>query len=311
MMWRTAAMMVLGAGSWAAAQAPGEKADVTLSSGDVIRGTVVSDDGKTIVLDHPVLGKLTLARGDVKLAPVAIAAPPPPPPPPAPAPPPPDPESIWKGWKSSVELGLTGSDGNSQALTFHTAFNAVRDTSKTTTTFNIHYAYSSTDGDKTVDQGEASLRNDWKIGGPWRIFAIGKGEYDQFQDWDWRASAFGGFGYELIKNDNTLLLGRLGAGASKEFGSEKQRIEPELDIGLDWEQKIDERSKFFVNLDYYPSLHRFTDYRAEAKAGYEIVVDPTHNLSLKLGVDDKYQSNPGDDKKRNDILYFAALVYNF
>jgi putative salt-induced outer membrane protein YdiY len=313
------ATLILSSAALAQAQ-PGQKVDAAMSSGDVVRGVLVSEDDKTVVLKHPVLGTITIPRENLSGMTVVVEqAPPPPapvapPPPPAPPAPPevkPDPESFLDGWSKSLEIGVNGSEGNSQSLSFRGAFNAKRDTSKTTTTAGVSYVYGTQDGDKNLEHGEINLRNDWKIGSPWRIFAIGKAEYDTFQDWTWRTSLFGGLGYEFIKSDRTLLLGRVGAGVTKEYGSSKQRIEPELDLGLDWEHKIDERQKIFATIDYYPSLHRFTDYRVDAKAGYEVIVDPVSKLSLKLGLEDRYNSNPGNDKKKNDLLYFATIVYNF
>ncbi|HVU64975.1 MAG TPA: DUF481 domain-containing protein [Phycisphaerales bacterium] len=305
---------------------PGQRVDASLTSGDVVRGVLVSENDKQVVIQHPVLGKLTIDRKNLagmSLVPQDAAPPPapsapvaPPPPPPAPAAPPPpevtpDPDSFWKGWKGGLELGVNGSQGNSETLSLRGAINVKRETSKMVTAAGVLYTYGTNDGDKNLDHGEFNIRNDWKIGSPWRIYATGKAEYDTFQDWVWRTSAFAGLGYEFIKSDNTLLLGRLGAGATKEFGSSKQRIEPELDIGLDWEHKLDERQKLFATIDYYPSLHRTSDYRVDAKAGYEVIVDPTNKLALKLGLEDRYNSNPGDDKKKNDLLYFATIVYTF
>jgi len=311
---------------------PGDRVDAAMTSGDVVRGVIVSQDADKLVLDHPVLGQITIPMKNLaKMTVVPAEAPPPAAPaaakaaeaasvppatPAAPSPPPPpavlpDPDSFWEGWKGSLELGVNGSEGNSQALSARGAINLKRETSKIVTTAGFLYTYGTQDGDKNLDHAELNLRNDWKIGSPWRIYATGKSEYDTFQDWVWRTSVFAGLGYEIIKNDDTLLLGRLGAGVTKEYGSSKQRIEPELDIGLDWEHKIDERQKIFATIDYYPSLHRFTTYRVDAKAGYEVVVDPAHSLSLKLGLEDRYNSNPGDDKKKNDLLYFATIVYSF
>jgi hypothetical protein len=47
------------------------------------------------------------------------------------------------------------------------------------------------------------------------------------------------------------------------------------------------------------------------QAGYEVIVDPESNFSLKLGLEDRYNSNPGGDRKKNDLLYFASLVTGF
>lgn len=307
--------VLLSSAGLALAQAPGQQVDATLASGDVIRGVLVSDDGTNVVINHPVLGQLTLARTSVSAMAIVpeAAPPPPPPPPPAPAAPEvkPDPDSFFKGWTGNVEFGLNGADGNTQNLSFRAAVNGKRETSKTVTTAGLLYLYGTQNGDKNQDRGEFNLRNDWKITPPWRIYALGKVEYDGFQDWDWRTSAFAGLGYEFIKTDRTLLLGRLGAGVTKEFGGVDNRIQPELDIGADFEHKIDDRSKIFATADFYPSLQNFSDYRAVGKAGYEIVVDPSSGMSLKLGLEDRYDATPGVGKKRNDITYFATLSFNF
>lgn len=311
------------------AQTPGQSVDAVLSSGETLRGVLVSDDGTTLVMNHPVLGTLSIPRASVTG--VSITPPPPTPesagapvpPPAAPAAPAPavaeakapevkkDPESFWKGWTGSVELGLNGADGNSQLLSFRGAVNGKRETSKMVTTAGVQYIYTTSDGDKTADRGEANIRNDWKLGDSrWRFFVAGKGEMDQFQPWDYRVTAIAGFGYELIKTDSTLFLPRFGLAATKEFGSDDQRIRPELNLGFDFEHKLDERQKLFANFDYFLNLLSIPDYRTLAKVGYEVVVDPKNNLSLKLGVEHQYQSpNPG--RKKSDLTYFALLVFNW
>ncbi len=308
----------------------GSRVDVQLSSGDVIRGVLVSSDEKSHVIDHPVLGRVTLAvesvAGVVAVADPAVLPAKPVEASPAPAekkeekaavpaatPPaaPVDPTSFWSGWKSTAEAGVNGAEGNSTSLSARAAINTKRETSKMVTTASASYVYGSQNSDKNLEHGELNVRNDWKLEGPWRLYATGKGEYDSFQDWDIRVSAFGGVGYEFIKSEKTTLLGRVGAGASKEFGSSKQRIEPELNLGVDWARIIDDRQKLFATVDLYPSLHKTSDYRLNVQAGYEVVVDPESNFSLKLGIEDRYNSNPGGDRKKNDLLYFATLVTGF
>ena len=292
---------------------PGQAVDVTLSTGETIRGTVVSDDGTTLIINHPVLGQLSIPHTQAKtLADTPPAAPPPPPPPPPPLPPKPDPDSFFKGWTGTVELGINGAEGNTENFGIRVGGSARRETSETLTVANIWYAFAQSNSETNQDQGEANIRNDWKIdGGPWRLYALGRLEYDKFQDWDWRLSAFGGVGYEFIKNDKTLLLGRIGAGGQQTFGGSDDKFTPELNLGLDWEQKIDDRQKLFVYTDYYPSLLNFSDFRARIKGGYEVTVDPTNKMALRLGVENNYDSDPGPDSKRNDIVYFLSLIYNW
>lgn len=228
----------------------------------------------------------------------------------APAPPA-DPESFFRGWKGSLEGGLAGSSGNTEKFGARIALGLKRETSKMVTTFGAGYIYSADDGDKSESRGEIFGRNDWKLGeSKWRVYAIGKGEYDEFQDWDWRVSAFVGVGYELIKTDSTLFIPRVGVGISKEIGGSENKIVPEADLGWDFEHKFNENVKFFNIFDFYPALDEFGPYRFETKAGLEVLLSKENNLSLKLGINDRYDSTP-NGKKRNDIDYFATIVWTF
>jgi hypothetical protein len=65
-----------------------------------------------------------------------------------------------------------------------------------------------------------------------------------------------------------------------------------------------------LNFDYLPSLDNFPDFRLDARAGYQIRVDPDSNLLLRAGVVDRYNSNPGN-RKRNDVEYFLMLGWEF
>ena len=174
------------------------------------------------------------------------------------------------------------------------------------------YTYAKDDGEESENKGQIDLRNDWLLGkeSPWRVYALGRVEYDNFQNWDWRVSAFAGIGYEFIKTEKTTLIGRFGAGASREFGGDDNRITPELNFGADFEHKFTDTQKIFASLDYYPSLLNFSDFRLVGKAGYEILLDPESGLSLKLGVEDRYDSSP-DGAKRNDLDYFVLMVFKF
>jgi hypothetical protein len=304
-------------------QAIGTPVTVTLKTGEVLRGTFggIADD--KVVIDHPVLGKVNIPRTELAgwtattpgEAPVQPATTPPAPTEPAkPAapPPPPAPETFWDGWTGSVELGLNGSEGNSSNLNLRAGFGAERKTEETETKFTFAYSYAKDDGESTENKGQAELRNDWLLGkdSPWRIYALGRIEYDQFQDWDWRASAFTGVGYQFIKTEKTILIGRVGIGATQEYGSSDNRIHPELDLGIDFEHKFTDTQKFTLTFDYYADLLDISEYRIVGKAAYEILLDKDNGLTLKLGVEDRYDSSPGD-AKRNDLDYFALLVFKF
>lgn len=225
---------------------------------------------------------------------------------------PPDPESWTQGWTGSVAIGLNGSSGNTETLSFRGEVTATRETSKYVTSGGLLYAYATRDGEETENRFDANARNDWKFkDSPWRFFALGQFTADEFQDWDYRVSAFAGPGYVFLESDRTFLLGRVGAGGSKEFGGADEDVTPEGLLGLDFKHKLTDRQSVFATAEFYPALDELKQYRAMAKAGWEVLVDPEVNLSLKVGVEDRYDSNPGEGFKRNDISYFALLSWSF
>lgn len=225
---------------------------------------------------------------------------------------PPDPDSFFKGWKGTIEGGLNGSSGNTDSLSLRFGVAGKRETSKMITAAWANYNYATNDGDKTKSRGELGIRNDWNLTDRWIFFAKGLAEYDEFQRWDWRLSAFAGPGYYFVKEDRTKLLGRLGFGITKELGDQAEnRIYPELDFGFDFEHKLTDRQKIFVSADYYPDVGDLWEYRAVAKAGWEILVDPEVNMTLKIGVEDRYDHHQRDPQKKNDVDYFILIAWTF
>lgn len=220
---------------------------------------------------------------------------------------------LFKHWDSQIELGVNGSSGNSENFNIRAGFISKRVTDRNETLFGVLYTYATSDGTSTRNRFEAALRNDFLLApdSRWSLFAQGKFEYDEFQDWKYRTQLFGGVGYAFIKDDVFLLRGRLGAGATKEFGSSRNEFIPEGLVGVDFDWKITKATRYFALGEFYPSFENSSDYRLLGKTGLEIMVDPELKLSLKMGVEDRYNSNPGGDRKKNDVDYFIALGLAF
>lgn len=305
-----AALLVCSAGGIAAADDV-----IRLSTGETLRGQIVENTEQGLRFRHPVMGEWVFPPGTATvLSPEAAKAAlaPPPPPPPAPPAPPPPPDSFWKGWKGSVDVGVNGAAGNTENLSARGAVGAKRTTDAMETSTGLSYIYSTDDGDKSKSRGEAFLRNDWLFkNSKWGVFAIGRVEYDEFQDWDWRLSAFAGPTYAFIKTDSTLLRGRAGAGVTKEIGGERNELIPEGMIGADFEHKFNDRHSVYASAEWLPSISDWPDYRLNAKAGYKMVVDPQSKMNLHVGIADRYDSNPGDSIKKNDLEYFLSLGWEF
>ncbi len=220
--------------------------------------------------------------------------------------------SFFRGWEGSAEVGMNGSTGNTERFNLRAGINAERDTERTFTTTSLTYTYAKEDGNDTENRLRFQLRNDWKLADSrWFVFAQGSAEYDEFQDWDARLDGFFGLGYRFIDTERTRLNGRLGTGLSYDIGGSDNRIRPEGLAGADIRHQITERQLFRADVEYLPEYTNFAHYRIRARASYEILVDPEVNLTLKLGVENRYDSDPGAGFKRNDLDYFAVLAWSF
>jgi len=223
-----------------------------------------------------------------------------------------DTANFWRGWKRSVELGLNGSEGNSQSLNARAALGTTREAADMTTVASASYSLGRSEDKTTKSRGEASLRNDWVLTKPWGFFGIVKAEYDEFQPWQWRWSAFAGPSYTVIESETTMFKLRVGLGGSYETGKlAKEEWNTELDLGFDLKHKFSQRTSGFITFDLYPSLKDWPEYRHVTSGGLEVVVDPELNMLLKLGATNRYDHTTQKPANKNDLDYFVTIAFTF
>ena len=135
-------------------------------------------------------------------------------------------------------------------------------------------------------------------------------DYDEFKAYDLRVSLDTGVGYQFIKNDATSLIGRVGGGTTREIDGPDDTFIPESVFGLEGEHKLNKRQKLCASVEYRPDVTDFGNYRLNAKADWEVLLDEETHLSMKVGVLDRYDSY-ADGFKPNDIDYTLALLWSF
>jgi len=293
-------------------------ADLVLDTGDrLIDVEILAIDDQIIRLRHDLLGELTLPRSRV----VAIYALEPIQPAPTPAAPPtiaaapqravPLPEPARAPWKTSLEFGVSGNAGLTEAFNGRAAASVTRDTSEMETRFSARYRYRTQASEVTANDFNAAFRNDWLLpGSPWGYFVDSSGEYNEFRDYDLRLAGAGGFRYELVNTDNTAILARAGMGGAREFGGVNDRLFPEATLGLRLTHKINSRLSFNTYGDYLPDLADTANFRLVTGAALEVALNDDKTMKLKAGVEDTFESQPGS-AEAHDVDYFLSLVLSF
>ncbi len=221
---------------------------------------------------------------------------------------PPAPPKIWE---SSLEFGLNGSTGNSELFNMRFGAHAKRCVPHDTLTLDLTYSRGSRSGVLAEHRALFDVRNEWHFqDSPWTPFVKGSLEYDEFRAFDVRVVANGGLGYQIIKNDATSLIARLGSGFSQEIGGPDDSVVPEGLAGMEYEHKLSERQKISAATEYFPDIGDISDFRATNKAAWELLVDPVWNTNLKLAANHRYDSTPHGLKK-NDLDYTLLVMWKY
>lgn len=299
---------------------------LTLTTGETLKVRIIDRSEQSVTLQHPILGQLTIERSHiVTLAETASDR--------QPAPDTPRADSVnqpaqqdpaagmapgstlapllhSRDWQ--FEIGLSGSDGNSQTTNLRLGLISKKEDDLMRSMLKSSYYFSKSEGNTTRNEFNAQLTHDWLIpDSPWFFFTQGIYDYDQFQSWDQRLSGFAGFGYELIKTDRFELVGRTGGGLTKEFGGEKE-LRPEGLISaaiLKW--NLTANQTLAGSATFYPDLAELGQFRSITKFEWNILLSHTNGLSLKLGLENEYESHVESDSDHNDLKYYGTLTIDF
>ncbi len=317
---------------------------VNLTNGDALSGTVVEQSESAVVLDHAVLGRLTLSAADVASvvtggeAPAAVAAevtgrgdgateaPPAgaaaePAGAVASAPAAEEAEplptgwfgsDLFAGWKTTLAVGFSGASGNTENNSINAQFKMTYEDDSDRIAWNNTYFLKTESGDRSQNEFKSEYIRDWFISeSKWFYFAQGTYQYDDFEAWLHRTSGFAGVGYTWVKNDDFEFLTRFGAGLTYEFGDVNE-LTPEALIGavvVRW--KVTENQTLSVSNTFIPSFSDLGEYRNQSTLEWKLAVDRDSGMSVKLGLDNEYESHPEDGDRHNDLKYYGAVVWDF
>ena len=202
-MLKTSAIFTAGLICFGAA-AHAETVTLELRNGDKLHGELIEADttDSTIVLDHPVLGRLSIPR-------TALVPPP-----------------QHKPWKLSFSGGLSGSNTDNDfdsGATGQLKVSYTEGADEVVLQGRAEYDVSRNKGDKKAstdtNEGDAELRYTRNLGNSLNAFASTRFNYDTLNKigTDTFVGAVG-LGYDLFKNDTTRVRVSLGPAVQKTWG---------------------------------------------------------------------------------------------
>lgn len=219
--------------------------------------------------------------------------------------------AFWDPWEGNVELGLNGTDGNTETFNVRFGITAKHKTDSLVQTFQFTSIQKRANGVTTANTALLDGRLEWPMNGSrWNYFMHSLLEHDQFKAFTYRISADTGFGYDFLKSDATTLLGRAGISMSREIGGTNDVTKPELLLGGEYKHKFNDTHNISAKIDAFPNLEDFSDIRVNSQAAWEMALSKVWGLSLKLSIIDRYDSTP-QGARPNDIDYSTLLLWAF
>ncbi len=214
-------------------------------------------------------------------------------------------------WNNNIEVGLNGTEGNAQTMSFLAGAKFKRQTDWDNFALTMTHRKTTADSVETQNNSYLGTDYDYRIGqSNWTWFLKQGLEHDEFKAFNARYNINSGVGYYWIRTDDTKLLTRFGAGTSREIGGPDDSWVPEAVFGVETNHQINKRNKVYATMDYFPQWDNFSDYRFVSDVGWEVLLDDESNLSFKVGATNRYDSTPLG-RKPSDLNYSLILLYKF
>jgi hypothetical protein len=295
---------------------------VRLISGDVLIGRVVSKSDKTLTLDHPVLGTLTLSMDKIesidapvllpkaRTAPTSAAAK-------ATTSPKPAKEkattarTFLADWDLSLALGLTSDDHNgTDTLNFNTRLAATRSRDMDRDKFQFQAFIADREGEKSREDMHGQYQHDWlNRPSPWFTYAQADYDHDDFKHYEHRLSGLGGVGYDPSLEEKPGPAFRAGLGATGEWGGPQPTDNASL-FGGEVSWQLDPNNKVEVGAQAAPVFEEaISGRRYLTTAGWTTRL--TQTLSFRLGMRHERDTRVPDSIARDDRRIFGSVVLKF
>lgn len=233
----------------------------------------------------------------------------------------------FKGWDSSLAVGLSGASGSSVNNTFRTAFNTRYEDKEGRWDYKSFYFRDSENTIVGENQINATLVKDWFFNDTkWFAFATGVYDWNQFKDWNHRLQFGGGPGYQFIKTDTWEFAGRAGLTLITEFdktqynGSGDPILNPDGSeltdtvlgleglIGADVTWHITSKQHFSISNYFYPSLTDSGQFRNLTNINWIHSLDWFEGLALKFGIRNEYDTS---ESIPNEFNYNFSVLWGF
>jgi putative salt-induced outer membrane protein len=212
-------------------------------------------------------------------------------------------------WNTTLALGFSLTEGNSDTMLATLSLEGVRETKKNTLRLGASGSYGETEDEVTTQR--ARVYADYRHILRERMYAYVASDllHDDVADIQYRFTLGPGLGYYFIQNDKMKLSGEVGPSYVLEKLNDETRDYAALRVAERFDHKLTEGAKWWQSAEYLAEFADFGNYDLVFELGAEAALNK--KLSLRVVGIDRYKSEPAPGRKSNDIAIISSLVYKF
>ncbi len=212
----------------------------------------------------------------------------------------------FEGWDGRFAVGTAASTGNTRETDLSASLDASRNHGKLSYELALIYEFAKSDGERTRDRYSADLQTNYAITDRLYIYSALQGERDEFDGFDYRATAAPGLGYWAVKREKISL--RFETGPAVRF-EEPEEGTGQVSVGgiASSRFKWTPQDGLIIQNDSRVIATENTTLRNLAS----ITVPVYANLSLQLSNEVRYDLNPPQDTEALDTSTRATVAIIF
>lgn len=223
-------------------------------------------------------------------------------------------EAPTESHTADLAFGLTGTRGNTDTLLMTLGINANVKREHYAVESGAEAAFGQTDVElpdgstdrQTNTQRAKAFANYKRRLQQWHAYGDGTFAHDEIADVQYRTILGLGVGRYLIDRDELDLYLELGAGYLWEEVADEPDHAPTLRVAQRAEWALSPTAKLWQSTEWVPRADDLQDYLFAFDIGLDVMVNS--HLSLRVTLNDHYDSTPAPDKERNDITLISALA---
>lgn len=212
-------------------------------------------------------------------------------------------------WRRSVEAGLTVNRGNTDSDLYLLRLEARHRVDGSEFLASAQGQYGENDGERDKEAALAKARYSRDLTARTFQALDLRGYYDALADLDYQVIATWTYGYRLFQEEDTFLSVEAGPGyvEEKKLGDTEGYIAAHL--AERGEARVNDAVIIWHAIDYFPSLEDASRYLVAAEAGVDSALN--HHMRFRAALQDRYDSLPAAEKKKNDLATIVSLVLDF